>query len=152
MTTPSDSSSAMTKHSRLLALAKQRQQECWPGYKSLADYFGGVYECDFVSPLTKTAGNVDAVIMVLLQDWSSDDELSQGLDENTLRLGYDPTQPTGRNLERFLNTTFGLSLADIYGTNVFPFIKSGGVSRRIPARDLIKAALEFALPPTSPQI
>jgi len=50
------------------------------------------------------------------------------------------------NLERFLNTTFGLSLADIYGTNVFPFIKSGGVSRRIPARDLIKAALEFALP------
>jgi len=119
MTTPGDSSSAMTKHSRLLALAKQRQQECWPGYKSLADYFGGVYECDFVSPLTKTAGNVDAVIMVLLQDWSSDDELSQGLDENTLRRGYDPTQPTGRNLQQFLNITFGVSLSASTGQTCF---------------------------------
>ena len=136
----------MNKHSRLLALAKQRQRERWPDYKSLADYPRGIYECDFVSPFTKTAGNVDADVMVLLQDWSSDDELSRGLDENTLRLGYDPTQPTALNLEQFLKTTFGVSLSDVYGTNLFPFIKRGGVSGRVPERDLIKAALEFALP------
>ena len=123
--------SCMNKYSRLRALAKQRQRERWPDYKSLSDYPDGIYECDFVSPFTKTAGNVDADVMVLLQDWSSDDELSQGLDENTLRLGYDPTQPTGRNLEQFLNTTFGLSLSDIYGTNVFPFIKRGGQRLRL---------------------
>lgn len=136
----------MNKHSRLLALAKRRQRERWLGYKSLVDYHGGSYECDFVSPFTKTAGNVNADVMVLLQDWSSDDELTQGLDENTQRLGHDPTQPTGRNLEQFLNTNFGLSLRDTYGTNLFPFIKRGAVSSHIPERDLIKAALAFALP------
>lgn len=136
----------MNKHSRLLALAKQRQRERWPDYKSLADYPGGIYECDFVSPFTKTAGNVDADIMVLLQDWSSDDELSQGLDDNTLRLGYDPTQPTGRNLERLLKVTFGVALTEVYATNVFPFVKRGGVSSSIPQKDLVRAAREFALP------
>ena len=57
------------KNARLLALARLRQATRWPGYKSIADYHHGVYECDFVSPYTKTAGNVDAEVMVLLQDW-----------------------------------------------------------------------------------
>lgn len=39
-----------------------------------------------------------------------------------------------------------MSISDIYRTNLFPFIKRGGVSSRIPERDLIKAALEYALP------
>lgn len=130
----------------MLALAKLRQATRWPGYTSIADYHDGVYECDLVSPYTKTAGNVNAEAMVLLQDWSSDESLSQPLDENARRLGYTPTLPTNRRLEQLLKTTFGLSLSDIYGTNLFPFVKPGGMSRPIPSRDLIRAAREFALP------
>jgi hypothetical protein len=136
----------LSKRRRLLALAKLRQVTRWPDYKPIADYRDGVYECDFVSPFTKGAGNVNAEVMVLLQDWSSHDELNRGLDEETVRLGYSPTQPTSRNLERLLKTTFGLSLSDIYGTNLCPFVKRGGVSGQIPTRDLIRAAREFALP------
>lgn len=134
------------KESALLALAKQRQLTRWPGYSGIGDYYAGRYECDFVSPFTKAAGNVNAKVMVVLQDWSSDEELQQGLDEETRRLGYDPGQPTICNLKRLLRATFGLSLSAIYGTNLFPFVKSGGVSTRIPSADLITAAREFAIP------
>ena len=65
----------LDKQSSLLRLARMRQSTRWPAYKCVGDYRGGVYECDFVSPYTK-AGNVDAEIMVMLQDWSSDDSLS----------------------------------------------------------------------------
>src|SRR5215203_7205052 len=70
----------LNKHHRLRTLAKNRQATRWPHYKSIADYQVGVYECDFVSPFTIGAGNVEADVMVLLQDWSSDDELTRGLD------------------------------------------------------------------------
>lgn len=136
----------MDKRSRLRALARVRQATRWAGYTSIGDYQDGVYECDFVSPYTKTAGNVDAEVMVMLQDWSSRDELMRGLDEQTKRLGYAPTQSTSRNLERLVNATFGLPLSDIYGTNLFPFVKPGKTSARIRERDLSRAAREFALP------
>lgn len=136
----------MNKQSQLLALAKLRQAGRWPGYTTIADYHEGIYECDFVSPYTKGAGNLDAEVMVVLQDWSSDRELRQGLNENTMRMGYDPTQPTTRNLEKLLKATFGLSLSAIYGTNLFPFVKPGGVSAPVSRADLIKAAREFAIP------
>ena len=139
-------SSPMNKQSQLLALARLRQATRWPGYTSIADYQDGIYECDFVSPYTKTAGNLDAEVMLVLQDWSSDEELRQGLDEDTMRLGYDAAQPTSRNLERLLKSTFGLSLTAVYGTNLFPFVKSGNVSSRIPKTDLVRAARAFALP------
>ena len=99
-----------------------------------------------MSPYTKTADEVDAEVMVLLQDWSSDEELSRGLDENTQHLGYTPTQPTSLKLEELLKKWFDLSLSDIYGTNLFPFVKRGKVSSRIPEQDLMSAAKEFALP------
>jgi hypothetical protein len=40
-------------------------------YSGIGDYHDGAYECERVSPYTKTAGNVDADVMVLLQDWAS---------------------------------------------------------------------------------
>ena len=62
----------MDKHAALLELAHRRQAARWPPYKYIGDYHGGAYECEFVSPYTKSAGNRDAKLMVLLQDWSSD--------------------------------------------------------------------------------
>jgi hypothetical protein len=136
----------MDKPARLLSLARLRQATRWAGYRSIADYHGGVYECDFVSPYTKSAGNVDAEIMVLLQDWCSHESLSGPLDEAARDLGYTPSEPTNRNLARLLQATFGLSISDVYATNLFPFVKPRGMSEPILDSDLVRAAREFALP------
>ena len=134
------------KGAQLRELGRIRQQTRWPGYTGIGDYHDGAYECDWVSPYTKTAGNVDAAAMVLLQDWASDEWCSGALDKETAELGYTPSEPTSRNLVRLLQDTFGLSLKETYGTNLFPFVKPGGMSAKIPMPDLTKAATDFALP------
>lgn len=47
----------MTKHAMLLEQANQRKQSRWDGYHCLGEYHCGVYECNFVSPYTKTGCN-----------------------------------------------------------------------------------------------
>lgn len=136
----------MNKRAKLLALAKLRQATRWPGYKCIGDYHSGAYECDLVSPYTKTAGNVDADIMVMLQDWASDGFLSGPFHEPSAKLGHTPSRPTNRNLTKLLDTVFGHTLRDIYGTNLFPFVKLGGMSDPIPQADLIRAAHQFGVP------
>ncbi|HEV7681358.1 MAG TPA: hypothetical protein VGO68_04505 [Pyrinomonadaceae bacterium] len=136
----------MDKQSELLALAKLRQRTRYPGYRCIGDYHAGVYECDFVSPYTKTAGNVDAEIMVMLQDWASDEFLSGPVHEPSVKLGHGPTLPTNRNLTRLLLTTFGLKLPDVYGTNLFPFVKAGEMTGNVREKDMKAAARQFALP------
>jgi hypothetical protein len=136
----------MDKRAELLALVRLRKATRWPAYKCIGDYHKGAYECDFVSPYTKTAGNVDAEIMVMLQDWASDDVLRGPFHEPSATLGHDPSRPTNKNLIKLLNMTFGVTLRDTYGTNLFPFVKLGGMSEPIPQGDLIAAALQFALP------
>jgi hypothetical protein len=138
--------SSQSKHAQLRALGQLRQQTRWPGYSGIGDYHNGAYECDWVSPYTKTAGNVDAAVMLLLQDWASDEWCKGPFDPETAELGYSPSEPTNRNLVRLLHDTFGLSLKETYGTNLFPFVKSGGMSADIPMSDLTKAATDFALP------
>lgn len=82
----------------------------------------------------------------MLQDWASDEFLSGPFHEPSAKLGHTPSLPTNRNLSRLLDTTFGLTLRDIYGTNVFPFVKLGGMSASIRQADLITAARQFAVP------
>jgi len=134
------------KDAQLRQLGRLRQQTRWPGYSGIGDYHNGAYECDWVSPYTKTAGNVDAAVMILLQDWASEEWCKGPVDQETAELGYTPNEPTSRNLVRLLQDSFGLSLEQTYGTNLFPFVKSGGMSANIPTSDLSKAATDFALP------
>jgi hypothetical protein len=136
----------MDKRRRLRTLATKRQDAKWPGYKGIGDYHHGAYECPYVSPYTKTAGNIDAEIMVILQDWTSDESIRRGLDSDSITYGYTRGLYTNRNLVRLLETYFGVSLKDVYGTNLFPFIKMGHMGASIPRRDLVRAAREFALP------
>jgi len=136
----------MDKHVRLLRLAHLRQESRWPGYRCIGDYHGGVYECDFVSPYTRSAGNVDAELMILLQDWSCDEVLGDQILPERLSLGHDPSRATNKRLKGLLQRHFGLELKDVYATNVFPLIKLGAISASIPMRDLVRAAREFALP------
>jgi restriction system protein len=135
------------KLNALKALAKKRQPSRWDGYNGLGDYHNGIYECDYVSRYTKAANNVDSKIMVVLQDWSSNDVLSREKpDPDSVKYGYGRKVATNINLKRLLKTYFGVSLSDIYATNLFPFIKMGSMSSRIPSYDLEKAAIEFARP------
>jgi uracil-DNA glycosylase len=136
----------MDKLSRLIALGRKRRRTRWPGYNCIGDYPGGAYECDFVSPYTKTAGNPNASAFVLLQDWSSDERLSGRFDECARDLGYTPALPTNRNLVALLETHFGMTLRDVFATNVFPFVKRGGLSTAILDADLVRAAQEYAIP------
>jgi restriction system protein len=84
--------------------------------------------------------------MVLLQDWSSHDRLIGKRDQNAAVHGLTPELPTNKNLSRLLKTHFKLDLGQTYGTNLFPFIKAGGLSATIPVQDLRRAAREFAVP------
>jgi restriction system protein len=134
------------KPAELLKLAKKRQATRWPGFNCIGDYHAGVYECDHVSPYTKTARNVDAEIMVMLQDWSSDEGMRGPVDEGSKTLGHTPGLATNRNLRTLLRDNFALDLPGICGTNLFPFIKLGGMSSKIAPSALVRAAREFALP------
>jgi len=136
----------MDKNMKLFDLAKKRQSFCWDGYKNIGDYHDGIYECDFVSPYTKSANNVEAKVMVFLQDWSSDDFLRGNIDKETVRLGYTPDRYTNKNLIDLLHNHFSLKLSDVYVTNLFPFIKPGSMKEFIPVRDMVRAAKEFGLP------
>jgi len=139
----------MSKREALLALAKKRQAARWSGFSCIGDYHDSVYECAFVSPYTKAAGCIDAEIVVMLQDWSSDGNLSGPVDHDAVKIGHTPTLATNRNLRRLLRSTFDVDLTDVYATNLFPFIKPGPMSGPIPHHDLVRAANEFALPQIS---
>jgi restriction system protein len=137
----------LSKHAKLLELVeKRRQPDILPQYARLADYADGAFDrdCNFVSPYSKGAHNIDADVMIMLQDWSSDNALRRS--SGPSELGRDPNLPTNRTLDRLLRDTIGLKLEDTYATNLFPFIKGRGLSARIPFADLVLAAKEFALP------
>ncbi len=139
----------MDKRLQLLALAEKRKRTRWDGYKCIGDYHNGELECDFVSPYTKGAHNFDSAIMVILQDWASDEVLraeNATRDPIGMEVGHDPTRNTNKKLIRLLNEHFGLALKDIYATNLFPFIKLGDISAKIRLRDFRRAAEEFTLP------
>lgn len=132
------------KHEALRRLARQRRESRWAGYRQPEDY--GYNFFDLVSPYTRAAGNVDADVMLLLQDWASHDVLSGPFDPERARFGHDPGRITNKRLKDLLHRHLRLRLEDTYGTNLFPFIKVGGMSAHIPASDLAKAAREFARP------
>lgn len=138
--------SSPSKHAQLRALGLLRQQTRWPGYACIGDYHNGAYESEWVSPYTNSAHNVDADVMVLLQDWASDDWLRGPFVPAARDLGHTPKVPTNVTLIRLLRSTFGLELADVFATNLFPFVKLGAMNAEIPSHLLVRAATEFALP------
>ena len=141
------SSKTECKKAKLLKLARCRKETRLDGYACIGDFHNGVYECDHVSPITKTAGNVNADIIVVLQDWASADSLSATPpDCDSIKYGYTPSLPTNRNLDCLLDRYFELKRAECYLTNLFPFVKGGDMSARIKWRDLVTCAKKFTLP------
>lgn len=136
---------AVRKTADLLALAKLRQQTRWDDYKGIGEY-DRRYECNFVSPYSRVAHNVDAEIFILLQDWLGDDKLQKTFLPEAAELGYLPNLPTNKVLHRLVRETLDTSMEMTYATNLFPFIKRGSSSSTIPKRLMLRAATTFAIP------
>jgi restriction system protein len=134
------------KQQRLLELAHLRRASSRSGYRSLADFQDGRYECEYVSPYTKSADNFDSKLMVLLQDWASAEVLDKEFLQDRVDYGHDPMRSTNKTLRARLKTHFEVELCEVYATNVFPLVKPGRQSARIPLADLVWAAREFAIP------
>ena len=136
----------MDKLGRIYSLGELRRKTRYQGYGAIGDYHDGAYETSFVSPYTKAASNVDASILLLLQDWASDEWLRGPLNLETQRLGYTPGFPTNVALTALLRDHFQLGLGEAFATNLFPFVKHGGISSYIRVADLVAAAKQFAIP------
>lgn len=113
-------------------------------YKQVGDFHHGIYDTwGHVSPWSKSACNVNSKVMIVAQDWTSE-EAAKKTPTNP-DLGYSPELPTNKNLQNFLKDFFGLSFSDIYATNLFVFVKPGNLSARIPSKDLIYSAKNYTL-------
>jgi hypothetical protein len=123
-----------------LDLANERVNTRWPGYAQPEDF--GYDFREWVSPYTKGAHTLGG-IAVVLQDWSSSDTLRAPIDPSIQEHGRTLGLRTNRILEALLLRLFGATLADVYATNAFPFIKQGGISKGIPRSDVIAAARLF---------
>ncbi len=144
------------KKQQLLSLARKRQSFLTsPDARLLSGKYNNIahydrpelqFECDHVSPYTKCASNVDSKIMVVLQDWQEHRFFQDPKHEQdrhyAATLGRAPALKANKNLDRLVETHFHLSVADIYVTNLFPFIKFCD----IPTQDYRLAAKVFCLP------
>ena len=140
-----------SKRRKLRELARKRQSSLPPQFKNgkcknIGDYHQGKYECNFVSPYSKSAHNIDSEILILLQDLTSDEEIAGPLRPERVKHGRLRDLPTNQNLDRLLKKHFGLDISEIYATNLFPFIKPGKRDTKIPSREMRVAAREYALP------
>ena len=136
----------MDKQHALLNLARKRQATRYEGYTAIGDYDDGVWECDYISPFSLSSHNADAEILIILQDWCSEQSFDMPVCRETLSLGHTPSVRTNINLKRLLQQHFGKALEDVYATNLFPFVKPGPMNAPIRAKDLARAASDFTLP------
>lgn len=140
--------SQINKETLLLQLARKRQlddQSCLTRiYKQVGDIHGGIYDSwGHVSPWSKSACNVNASVMIVAQDWTSEDSAKK--QPKNFELGYTPELPTNRNLQSFLKDYLNMSFGDVYATNLFVFVKPGNLSARIPTQDLLYSASTYTL-------
>lgn len=100
---------------------------------------------DWISPYTKGACATGGVAVVL-QDWASADKLGEGVHPEIQRLGRDPEIRTNAVLSYVLGQVFNLTIEDVYGTNVFPYVKAGSMSGRIVMKAMYETAEAFTKP------
>lgn len=136
------------KQEKMHRLSEQRRLDTQKGmskvYKQVGDFHGGIYdEWKLVSPWSKSANNLDSQIMVVAQDWTSEEATKKPLKH--FELGHDPDLPTNKNLKMLLTENFGVSFSEIYATNLFVFVKPGNLSSKIPIGDLIYSAKKYTL-------
>lgn len=123
-----------------LALANERVNTAWPPYQQPEDF--GYDFRTWVSPYTKGAHTLGGIVLVL-QDWASVDGLSGPPDAGIQNIGRAASRQTNQRLEHLLGSVFGLSIAQTYATNAFPFVKPGSMSSRLNTGDVKTAVGQF---------
>ena len=122
-----------------LALAAERAEaKCAPHLQP------EMFKYDFrswVSPYTKSANRSGGFAFVL-QDWASEDGL-RDFNPAIQTHGRTPKLLTNMRLEALLGRVLGVSLAEVYVTNAFPFVKKGTMSGALPMHDVRDAARTF---------
>jgi restriction system protein len=131
------------KKEALANLILLRKKDRNPKYCALSEFEGGFYDTDGIDPWTISACNLDADLMIVGQDWCSADSLSKSdpaQRELRRHYGRDANFPTNKRLQELLKKHCELEIADTYATNVFVFIKPGGISAPISMKDLAYCA------------
>jgi hypothetical protein len=113
-------------------------------YLRLEQIHGGYYDQhSFVVPWTIGACNVDTDLMLVAQDWGSEDYLQRPPDPVQRDLGHNPKLPTNRNLKHLLQEAFGRAFSSVYATDAFVFVKPAGMGTFIPPKDMQTSASRF---------
>jgi uracil-DNA glycosylase len=137
------------KQEALRQLAKERKKDRRDGYLCLSDIHDGYYDkCDYVSPYSISAHDVNADLMILGKDWASSETLAaRPPDPKRREIGQGWEVPTNKNLREYLRDCMGgLTFPKTYASNVFPFIKVGKKNASIRDADMLYAAKKYALP------
>lgn len=72
-----------------------------------------------------------------MSNWQSDE---------IVKAGHDPNLKTNKCLFELLRKYLLIEFADTYAMDVFPFIKKGNMSVKIPLNDLVETARTYAIP------
>lgn len=140
----------MDKPKALAELIDQRRSETNSEYCHLHNFDGGYWDFDFLVPWTKSACDLDAQLMIVGQDWASEEFLRK---HNSIQkradrkeTGQDAWLQTNKKLKVLLKNHFALEFANTYATDVSVFIKPGKMSGDVPMSDLLYCAKKYTLP------
>lgn len=141
---------AYRKATLLGQLAKERQSETFEGYSrhylNFSDILCGYYECDHVVPWTISAFNVNADLMLISQDWASEEFLLEtGKNPDQKRFGQVRDLPTNRKTQEMLKRHFRICFEQTYATDAFAFIKPGEMNGALNSADLVRSTRRYAL-------
>lgn len=143
------------KLSALRALVTKRRSETagsirggyTRNYKKIGDFHAGAYDFnDHVVPYSKSAFNLNADIMILAQDWASEDFLAKPFNAEQAVWGHDPSLYTNVRLFYLLRRFFEVDFSEVYATDAFVFAKPGSMGAGIPSKDFKRSTLEYAIP------
>lgn len=102
---------AQKRKSEDLKRCGERKKGAQQRYYGLAEFHGGIYECNHVSPYTKTAGNINASVFVMLQDWSSADSLGRKeILQDSIELGFERSTFTNVRLQELSTNLLTLQI------------------------------------------
>jgi hypothetical protein len=138
------------KHAELANLVTLRRSDESAEY-ALHKFCDGRWDFPFVVPWTKSACNVDAKVMIIGQDWASEDYLREPKNDTPERValrdefGQDPHLPTNRNIKRWLRF-FDLTWEQTYATDVSVFIKPARISAKVSMSLLERCATKYTVP------
>jgi hypothetical protein len=142
----------LTKAAALAELVAKRRQETHPDFRHLHEFDEGRWDFEYVVPWTKSACSLHARLMVIGQDWASENFLKNPKYNTPDRvagrqqIGQDEYLPTNKRLKTLLRRHFSLEFSQTYATDVLVFIKPGKMTGNVLMKDLQYCAETYTLP------